>query len=46
MLKPENAITDLLDGLEASVAEALRQQSQAEDFLKHYRQPTRKGTGA
>jgi hypothetical protein len=44
LLKPENVITDLLGGLEASVADTLHQQNQAEDFLKHYQLPAKEGS--
>ena len=37
LFKPDNVISDLLDGLEASIADTLRQQNQAETFLKHYK---------
>jgi hypothetical protein len=37
LLAPDNVISGLLDGLEASIADTLRQQSQAEAFLKHYK---------
>jgi hypothetical protein len=36
-LKPENIITKLLDGIEASVDETLKQQSEAKQFIKSYR---------
>lgn len=44
LLRPDNVISGLLDGLEASIADTLQQQSQAEAFLKHYKR--KKAVGA
>lgn len=36
-LQPSNVITDLLDGIDASISETLAAQAQAAAFLKHYK---------
>jgi hypothetical protein len=36
-LQPSNVITDLLDGIEASIADTLGAQAQAQSFLKYYK---------
>jgi hypothetical protein len=42
-LRPSNAITSLLDGLEASIAETAAEQQRSVDFLKHYVSPATPG---
>ncbi len=46
VLRPDNVITDLLDGIEVSVTETLRQQGQAKDFLRQYGRSSKKGANA
>jgi hypothetical protein len=42
LVKKDGIMDELLDGIEASASSALNQQKQAEDFLKYYRQSTKK----
>jgi hypothetical protein len=46
MLKQENVLASMLDGIESSVSDTLTQQAQAKDFLKHYRTSAKKRTEA
>lgn len=46
LLQPKNTMTDLLDSLEVSIQDTLRQQSQAKDFLMQYKSHNKKGAKA